>query len=276
MQSEFIELSQRRLFLQSCEPAIPGKIATLVLPAFAEEMNKSRHLFSQCRQQLCRQGGSWFLLDPYGTGDSEGDLEQTDVLVWRDDLQSLLALLQQRGYQAMNVLAMRFGALQLIDLLAQATPLALRLHKVVLWQPQLQSTQFLQQFFRLKIAEQMAVGEKTSQKVLEQQLAAGEVLEIAGYPLTARFVDSIRQLKDVDALLSHLQSQQSPPIPLLWLETSNLPNLSPQVEKAAAQLSAAFAVELRLLQDAPYWNATELVQSTALVDATVQFLQEQV
>jgi len=283
MHSEFISLPQRRLFLirsdastTACQP-----IVTVLLGAFAEEMNKSRHLFSQCRQQLAATGGSYVQMDPYGTGDSDGDLDQTTVLEWRADLQALLALLQQRGYQAVNFIAMRFGALQLFDLLAQAEPLPLPLHKIVLWQPYLQSSQFLQQFFRLKVAEQMALGEKTSQQQLQQQLDNGEVLEIAGYPLTAAFVQSVKQLTDVSqwlvsqAQLATTAQQPATKTPLLWLETSTLPNLSPVVQKSVEQLSALFDTQVTLLAGAPYWTATELVACPELISATVDFLQEE-
>jgi len=271
MHSEFIVFGQRRLFLLSNEPPSHHQIATVFLPAFAEEMNKTRHLVSQCRQQLHKAGLSLFQLDAFGTGDSEGDLDQTGVLQWRDDLIGLLQLLQQRGYQAVNFIAMRFGALQLFDLLAQPQTLPLQLHKVVLWQPFMQSSQFLQQLFRLKVAEQMAVGEKTSQKIMEQQLADGELLEIAGYPLTANFVDSVRQLRDITAFASAPTNKP----PLLYLETSNLSTVSPLTEKSLAQLADFFDVNFQLINDAPYWTATELLINTVLVEQTVRFLQEQ-
>lgn len=271
MHSEFIVFGQRRLFLLSNEAPSHHQIATVFLPAFAEEMNKTRHLVSHCRQQLHKAGLSLFQLDAFGTGDSEGDLDQTDVLQWRDDLIGLLQLLQQRGYQAVNFIAMRFGALQLFDLLAQPSTLPLRLHKAVLWQPFMQSSQFLQQFFRLKVAEQMAIGEKTSQKIMEQQLADGELLEIAGYPLTADFVDSVRQLRDITAVASAPTKKP----PLLYLETSNLTTVSPLTEKSLAQLADFFNVDFQLINDAPYWTATELLINSALVDQTVRFLQEQ-
>lgn len=276
MHSEFICLQQRRLFLIRSDASMTAQqpTVTVLLGAFAEEINKSRHLFSQCRQQLAASGGSSMQMDPYGTGDSDGDLDQTTVLAWRADLQALLVLLQQRGYQAVNFIAMRFGALQLFDLLAQTDPLPLRLHKIVLWQPFLQPSQFLQQFFRLKVAEQMALGEKTSQQQLQQQLDHGEVLEIAGYPLTADFVQSVRQLVDVSQLIATKSPDTLPKASLLWLETSTLPNLSPVVQKSAEQLSALFDTQVTLLAGAPYWTATELVACPELISATVDFLQE--
>lgn len=276
MHSEFICLQQRRLFLIRSDASMTAQqpTVTVLLGAFAEEMNKSRHLFSQCRQQFAASGGSYIQMDPYGTGDSEGDLDQTTVLQWRADLQALLALLQQRGYQAVNFIAMRFGALQLFDLLAQTEALPLRLHKIVLWQPYLQASQFLQQFFRLKVAEQMALGEKTSQQQLQQQLDEGEVLEIAGYPLTADFVQSVRQLVDVSQLIATKSPDILPKASLLWLETSTLPNLSPVVQKSVEQLSALFDTQVTLLAGAPYWTATELVACPELISATVDFLQE--
>jgi hypothetical protein len=145
--------------------------------------------------------------------------------------------------------------------------LPLPLNKILLWQPYLQSSTFLQQFFRLKIAEQMATGNKTSQKELEQQLSEGTVLEIAGYPITQNFVSSIHALKDVTALPALYQQT-----PLLWLETSMLPNISPVCEKGMAVLSQHFAAEFKQLQGPAWWNATELVQSPELIALSVEFL----
>lgn len=275
MQCDFLTLGQRRLFLLSCQPEVFAATATVVLPAFAEEMNKTRHLLSACRDKVCSNGGSWFQLDPFGTGDSMGDLDETDVVQWRDDFIGLLNLLHQQGYQAVNFIAVRYGALQLFDLLAEPASLPLQLNKIVLWQPFTQAAPFLQQLFRLKVAEQMAVGEKTTQKELEQQLTAGAVLEIAGYPFTANFIDSVRQLRTLDHSCESLQSLCGSSPALLWLETSNLPNVGPATAKSLDALAAHFSVKFELLTDSPYWTSTELVANNQLIEQTAQFLKDE-
>jgi exosortase A-associated hydrolase 2 len=266
MESTFIKLAAHNIYLRSRLNARQSQTATLLLSPFAEETNKSRHLSTQLMGVLWQQGQDCFFPDPFGTGDSEADLDNTTAALWRQDLLLFIAHLKDRGYQYLNIVASRYGALQLIDLLATGA-LPLPLNKIVLWQPYLQSSTFLQQFFRLKIAEQMATGNKTSQKELEQQLSDGTVLEIAGYPITQNFVSSIHALKDVTALPALYQQT-----PLLWLETSMLPNISPVCEKGMAVLSQYFAAEFQQLQGPAWWNATELVQSPELIARSVEFL----
>lgn len=264
MHSEFIEINNRSLFACWSQKSRNSDDLTIIIPPFAEEMNKCRHLFSHLRQQLIDQS-DMLLLDPFGIGDSAGDLMETTAQHWASDWLSAIALAGKAGYKKINLIAARFGALQMFDLLQQELPLPL--NKIVLWQPYLQSSTFLQQFFRLKIAEQMATGNKTTQKELEQQLSAGEALEIAGYPITQNFVSSIYALKDVTALPALYQQT-----PLLWLETSMLPNISPVCEKGMALLSQYFAAEFAQLQGPAWWNATELVQSEELIARSVGFL----
>ena len=266
MESTFITLADHRIYLRSRLNVTQSQTATLLLSPFAEEMNKSRHLSTQLMSALWQQGQDCFFPDPFGTGDSEADLDDTSAALWRQDLLRFIQQLKDRGYQNLNVVAPRYGALQLIDLLAtEALPLPL--NKIVLWQPYLQSSIFLQQFFRLKIAEQMATGNKTSQKELEQQLSEGTVVEIAGYPITQNLVSSMNALRDVAALPALYQQT-----PLLWLETSMLPNISPVCEKGMALLSQYFAAEFQQLQGPAWWNATELVQNPELVARSVEFL----
>lgn len=265
MESAFITLNQHRLYLLSARAQPQKAVATLLLPPFAEEMNKCRHLFRQLMTQLA-QGGATdvFLLDPYGTGDSEADLTDTTAALWRLDYLSFIEQLKAEGYHQINFIAVRFGALQLLDLLTE--PLPLPLHQLVLWQPQLSASTFLQQFFRLKIAEQMAIGEKLSQKDIEAAFQQGETVEIAGYPLQKALVSSVQAL----SANIHPVHQQTP---LLWLETSNLPNLSVVVQKNLEQLKQHFMLQYQQLNDAPYWSAQELVSADALLKSTTLFLE---
>lgn len=266
MESTFITLADRKIYLRSMLSTTQSKNATVLLSPFAEEMNKSRHLSRQLMTALLPHNHDSFLPDPWGTGDSDADLNIASARSWQEDLSLLIELLKQRGYQKINVVAPRFGALQLFDLLATAE-LPLPLHKIVLWQPYLQTSTFLQQFFRLKIAEQMASGNKTSQKELDQQLADGAIVEVAGYPITQSLVNSLQTLKDISTLPALYQQT-----PLLWLETSMLPNISPVSEKGLTQLSQYFAAEFQQLQGPAWWNASELVQNPELIARTVEFL----
>lgn len=267
MHSEFIKINNRRLFACWSHDKPHSDVLTIILPPLAEEMNKCRHLFSILRQRLHGQSDT-LLLDPFGTGDSSGDLTDATVQQWTCDWLTVIERADKAGYQKINIIAVRFGALQLFDILQHKQPLPL--NKIVLWQPYLQSSVCLQQFLRLKIVEQMAAGNKISQKQLEQQLDSGAVIEVAGYPVTQNFVNSILDIKEV----AHLPAcyQQTP---LLWLETSLQQNISPVCEKGMLLLSGFFAAEFELLHGTAWWNATELVYNSELIASSVAFLTGQ-
>lgn len=266
IENTFIAISGLQLYVRYTKSSTPSETVTLVLSPFAEEMNKSRHLSCQLMNSLLLHGHDSFFHDPWGTGDSEADLDVASATIWQQHLFLIIEHLKTHGYRRLNIVASRYGSLQLFDLLS-AIELPLQLDKIVLWQPYLQTTSFLQQFLRLKIAEQMAKGTKTSQKELERQLAEGEIVEVAGYPITQQFVCSIQALKDLTHLPVRYQNT-----PLLWIDTSMRLNISPTSENGLALLSQHFAAEFIQVQGAAWWNASELVQNPELIAQTVEFL----
>lgn len=262
--SGFINLSNHRLFLQATGNSTSTKKAILILPPFAEEMNKTRHLISALMQQLAEVGCHSFMLDNFGTGDSEGDLDQASVDIWRNDIHEFTKLLQQQGYQHLSVVVIRFGALQLFDLLNNDA-LPLPLQQIILWQPMFDAAKLWQQFARIKVAEAMASGNKVSQKELEQQLNEGHTIEIAGYPISPPFYQSLLNIKSaIPALLPHSKFS--------WFETSQLENIAVPVQKMLQQLQQQGEVNFVQLKAEPFWQTTELANADELINLTVQQL----
>ncbi|SEH72073.1 exosortase A system-associated hydrolase 2 [Rheinheimera pacifica] len=262
----FIQLNQRQLFLRTMQNSGGNGSAVIVIPPFAEEMNKSRHLLNAAMRQLAAAGYSCFMLDNYGTGDSAGDLDQASIDIWRDDLYQLLLLLQQQGYQNINFIAVRFGVIQLFDLMNKHI-LPLPMQQLVLWQPVFDVSKFWQQFVRLKVAEAMAAGNKISQKDLEQQLSEGENIEIAGYPISPAFYHSLLDINSSSpAQLSGIKLQ--------WLETSQLDTVALPVQKMREQLQQHCQLHYTQLKAEPYWQTAELASAEQLIALTLQYLTE--
>ncbi len=262
--SSFITLNGRRLFLRATGNSKGRPNAVLFLPPFAEEINKTRHLANKVIQQLATADCNSFMLDNFGTGDSEGDLDQASLDIWREDIHEFIKLLQQQGYQNLNVIAIRFGSLQLLDLLNNNS-LALPLEQIVLWQPMFDPAKFWQQFVRIKVAEAMASGTKISQKELEQQLDNGDNIEIAGYPISPAFYHSLQQMNT--SLPARLAEYQ-----LSWFETSQLDTVALPVQKKLQQLQQQTKVNFVPLKAEPYWQTTELASADELIAATVKQL----
>lgn len=258
--SGFINGHCGNLFLKALKTN--GQHAIIFLPPFAEEINKTRHLLSNAMHQLSAAGISCFMLDNYGTGDSEGDLDIATVAIWRKDLQQLLQQLQQQGFSKASFIAIRFGALQLFDLL-NSSLMPLKLVQIVLWQPFFEVTKFWQQFSRIKIAEAMARGERLSQKELEQQLHNGNTIEIAGYPISPAFYQSLLQMQT--QLPTELNT-----LPLSWFETSQLDNIALPVQKMRVTLQQGSKLCFKQLKADPYWQTNELASADELIKLTVQ------
>ena len=234
--------------------------AVVLLPPFADEMNKSRHLLTKLMRQLSANGYDSFLLDNYGTGDSEGDLDQTSVDIWRTDLQQFLQIVAQCGYQHVSFVAVRFGSLQLFDLLNQFS-LPLALQQIVLWQPWFDTTKFWQQFARIKLAQSLGSNNKLTLTSLTQQLSAGVDLEIAGYPINATFYTSLMQLQSqFPAVLQHS--------PVHWFNSTTSTTVAPAVQHSISALSQQCLLNVVHLPCQPYWQAAELVQAPELISQT--------
>lgn len=238
--------------------------AVVVLPPFAEEMNKSRHLLSCVMRQLAATGYSCFMLDNYGTGDSEGDVDIATTAIWRDDLQRLLRQLHTEGFKQVSFIAVRFGTIQLFDLLNYGS-LPLPVAQLVLWQPVFDVNKFWQQFVRIKVAEAMTAGKKISQKDTEQQLKNGETVEIAGYPISPAFYHSLQQL---NSSLPRCLNQSN----LSWFETSQLDSMAQPVRQQLQLLQQHLTVNFVQIKAEPYWQSTELASAGELIKLTVQHL----
>ena len=241
--------------------------AVVILPPFADEMNKSRHLLANLMRQLAANGYDSFLLDNYGTGDSEGDLDLTTADIWRTDLQQLLQRIAQCGYQQLSFVAVRFGSLQLFDLLNHY-PLPLRLQQLVLWQPWFDTAKFWQQFARIKLAQSLGSNDKLTLADLTQQLSAGADIEIAGYPINATFYTSLMQLQSqFPAVLTKT--------PVHWFNSTTTTTVASAVQQHAAALSQQCQLKLVHLPCQPYWQATELVQAPELISQTAALFSQQ-
>lgn len=234
----------------------------LILPPFAEESNRSRRLFSQLAQQLCEQGWNCYLPDFYGTGDSEGEFKDADLVLWEQDLCQWI--LQQQFAHPLHFLACRFGALQLLSMWP-ALKVLVKTGKILLWQPQLDNQKFLQQLLRQHQASRLLQTEKSATAL--QLLAEGCAVEIAGYTITPEFYQRLAQM------LPNLQLWQQQTV--CWLELSTLPQLPLPATKAWQQIDAEPLHSCQqLLALPPFWLQQEHLPAEALISQSLRFLTD--
>ena len=73
---------------------IPLDKAIIHIPAFAEEMNKSRRMLAMQAQAFAGQGYAVLVLDLFGTGDSSGDFGEATWDIWLQNIDTALVWLK--------------------------------------------------------------------------------------------------------------------------------------------------------------------------------------
>lgn len=235
----------------------------LLLPPFAEEMNKSRRMMAWLGHALAERGVVTALPDLYGTGDSEGDFAEADWGLWRDDVVAAALALRERGVERLTVGGLRTGVLLALDTLDR---LPLVPERLLFWHPVTNGRQFLTRFLRLRLAASMRGGDRESTGDLRARLEAGESLEIAGYELSPGLAAA---LDGLDA------NRMTPPadIPVHWLEVSSPepPKISAGAERVISEWqSAGCDVVAEAVAGDAFWATQEIVDVPELIERSVE------
>jgi uncharacterized protein len=140
---------------------------------------------------------------------------------------------------------------------------------LVFWQPVLSGKQFLQQFLRLKIANQMIAQTQSAPsgtQQLREELAQGIAIEIGGYTLSPALA---LPMEAADLELPKRRAR------VAWLEVgaSADEELSPAARpRIAAWQQAGHSVETRVVNGPRFWQTLEISECRALVDTTTRLL----
>jgi exosortase A-associated hydrolase 2 len=261
----FLEGTAGPLFALHFAPAGPAQRAVLVLPPFAEELNKSRRLIALAARALQAAGIHVLMIDLYGTGDSGGDFSNATLAIWRDDVRRAAGWLAGRGVTRLDVLAVRGGALLLEDF---APPSTVARGHVVLWQPVTSGRLLIAQFLRLRVAEGMT-SDGVSPDVRAQLKSEGRV-EVVGYTLSSELVNGLEAITDPLVRSERWEKWH-------WLEVTapgvNAPGAAAQRSIAAMRLRG-LRVQERAVEGEPFWATPEIAVVPGLVEATVACFAE--
>jgi exosortase A-associated hydrolase 2 len=259
----FVGAGADRILVVVRTPAGPCDRAVLVVPPFAEEMNKSRRMVTQVSERLARRGIAVVVPDLYGTGDSAGEFEHASWERWLANLSAVQGHCEELGLPITGVIAIRLGSILAAEFLRKADT---SLQSAVFWQPVVDGSRMIDQFLRLRTAASMMTdAPKESVRDLRQRLAAGEVLEVAGYalsPALASAIDAAR-LATTGIRIERLH----------WMEVvagQEIPVPAATLSVIDAARSAGNFVEHQRITGEPFWSATEIVSNPELLDLTEQ------
>lgn len=251
------------LYADFRRPAAAPRASVLIIPPFAEELNKCRRMLALTAEALREAGVASLLLDLYGTGDSGGDFGDARWEIWLADLDVGAAYLAAQGCPVDSVLAVRSGALLAGAWIAGAAP---ALKRLVLWQAVSSGENYLSQFLRLRAMAAKLAGREEPVKQLKAQLSEGQTLEIAGYALAPALADRLEKARLADC----------PPQGIYTHLFEIGEEFSPAGDKlAAAWRAAGVGVQTAPLPGESFWATQEIGLAPALIDASVAAMVEE-
>jgi len=238
----------------------------LLVPPFAEELNKSRRMLALAAQAFAERGWQVLQLDLFGCGDSAGDFGHASWAAWLEDVDRAFARLTAEYAVPTTLWSLRAGCLLATDwmrLRGEALPL-------LAWQPVVNGKQHLQQFLRLKGVSEMLneADVKTTMEALRKALAEGRSVEVAGYTLSPALVEGL------EASVFSLTPNHRAPLSMLELVGQPEPECSPGLRLLAERLhKEGCAVEAQALQGPAFWQTQEIATCPALIAASCHVLE---
>ncbi|WP_293264304.1 hydrolase 1, exosortase A system-associated [Neptunomonas sp.] len=266
MTPQFVNGPSGRLFItQHFAKTAVASECVIYLPAFAEEMNKSRSMVRAQAAAFVSAGATVIVPDLFGTGDSEGDFGDANWDVWKLDVRYLVLSAQEQGAKKITLWGLRMGALMALDLIDEGLE---GVSELILWQPIHSGEQMLTQFLRLRMAAGMMAGEQETVAQLRERLSAGEKLEVAGYDVAPSMLSQLDQVSLKKMALKR-------PLKINWLEivASEGRALLPVSQKLIALWqSQDIEIYSKAVVGDPFWTTQEITLAPNLVDETTQLI----
>lgn len=246
------------------EPAQAPVIGTVVfVPAFAEEMNKSRRMVARLARLLAADGWLVVQRDLLGCGDSAGDFADATWSSWLGDVEAELE--QAPSGLPVWLWCHRAGALLAPPALATRPSVNL-----LLWQPVVSGAQHLQQFLRLHAGARIVSGARAEGETTPAQaLRSGQSVEVAGYMLTLALTGGLEKAKfevpdghagRVEILETHLEADAA--------------DLPPRVTMLVDALVArGVPARAQSVPGPAFWLTQEIEECEALLAASVAALR---
>ena len=237
--------------------------SVVIVPPFAEEMNKTRHLLAALARQIADVGYDVLLFDFFGTGDSEGDFADSSIATWRSDIDTVIQRMNPRV--KLHMVGFRSGALMAADAASRHD-----VHSLTLVQPHLSGKQQLDEILRLRLtAALMDGGNREGVSALRNRLMEeGETLEVAGYGLSRDLAIGLDSL-----VLRGLDTRTLATINCMEIVSEPAAGTRDGLQEAIDDWKAAgMQVNLDNTVCSEFWATREIAPCPALVDGIVRRL----
>lgn len=253
----YLQTAHSNIFAIHYQPDIKQPLAhILLLPPLCDEMNKSRPMIAKQARQFCANGYSVIIFDLFGTGDSSGEFYEASIDHWLDDIKAIIGWLNKQSEAGLILWCMRFGASLLSPIL---NILQIRPHRMLLWQPQFNGVEIIQEVLNLRVLRSLFSKQRESIDELREKLNKDGQLEISGYMFSNTLISQIEDLSMDETMLSdHSQTD-------IIMLNSKLSN-----EKSSDTLSNP---HIHYIGGKPFWNSQEIETNPVLLDVSSDLLR---
>ena len=189
MKPLYFGLGARRLFGIYSPPASSGRgnRAVLLCAPWGHEYLRSHRSIRQLSLQLNRAGFHVLRFDYFGTGDSAGELIDTDPAGWIDDIEMALEeLMDASGARRVSLVGLRLGATMASIVAARRR--AGGIESLVLWDPIASGKDYAATLM------DAATVAPHSEEPLSSRSPAGPVWEVQGFLLSTAMVNGLGAL----------------------------------------------------------------------------------
>lgn len=224
-------------------PQFPRQV--FVVHALGDEMNKTRAAITRLATALTPLEIGVTALDPFGTGDSDGEFAEAHYDIWLDDYHALL----EATPACKTVLSVRAGG-PLAHLLAQQHP---QIDTSIAWHPEKSLSRALQSLLRTRATAARLAGEPEKVEELVARLEDGATVEAAGYDISPQLWASAAR---VDQLVRDLPNHDHQHM-ALWTGPVK-PMHAPETDYFVA--------------GEQFWNTAEIVIPEPFIEHTVSLL----
>lgn len=237
------------------------------MPAFGEEMNKSRAMVTMQAREFAKQGYQILVPDYFGTGDSAGDFCEASWEIWLEDICYCISWLKEGSQASLILWGLRLGALMALEL---ASDKELGVSALLLWNPVLSGEQHMLQFLRLRLANSMMnAGAKEKMGDLKALLEKEGMLEVAGYELPCALFNEVCARKAIEIGMPSVKA-------VYWAELSPSAKVlsGPAQQLVDRWKDAGLSVETEQIVGPQFWATQEISEAFELIEKTSCWLEK--
>jgi len=247
---------------------ISRKNGFVFIHPFAEEKLWTHRVLVTFARELSRCGYPVLRFDFMGHGDSEGNFEDSSIQTRLSDIQCAILTLREKApsIKGICLLGLRFGA----TLAALTVEQEKDIDKLILWEPIIDGTKYMQEMLRINLTTQTAVYKEIryNRDQLVQMMKNGSTVNIDGYEIS---YDLFEQASSINLINNEINFSGDCLIVQISRKEQNIKKDFEAFKSAYSNTDIALSIE------EPFWKEIKKLYSRAenLFDGTLKWLEQE-